>query len=66
MSADGEGFNGIGQRSRSTDLDDAVDPFAAGKFENFLVPVRRLDIIDHGRRALSRSAFSAEEVVAIT
>jgi hypothetical protein len=50
VSADGEGFNGIRQRARSADLDDAVGPSAAGKFDNFLVPVRRLDIIDHGRR----------------
>jgi len=51
VSAGGERFDGIGQRARSADLDDAVGASAAGKFEDFLVPIRRLDIIDHPRGA---------------
>ena len=68
MSADGEGFNGIGQRAGSADLDDAVGSFAASKSENFLVPIRPPDIIDHGRRAERREPFGLfrRRVVAIT
>jgi len=46
VSADGERLDGVRQCARAADLDDAIGAFAAGESADFLVPIRRLDIID--------------------
>jgi hypothetical protein len=68
MPADGQGLQRFRDRSRSANLDDAIDAAAIGQFARLLIPIRRLGVVDYlgGPSTLSRSAFSAVEVVAIT
>src|SRR5216684_8778649 len=47
MSADGQGLQRFRDRSRSADLDDAIDAAAIGQFARLLIPIRRLGIIDY-------------------
>src|ERR1700720_1447584 len=68
MSAHGQGLQRFRDRSRPTDLDDAIDAAAIGQLARLHVPIRRLGVVitSEAPSTLSRSAFSAVEVVAIT
>jgi hypothetical protein len=68
VSTHGQGLERHRDRPRSADLDDTVDAAAISQLAHLLVQIWRLGVVDHirGPECLSRSAFSAVEVVAIT
>src|SRR6516165_4109700 len=51
MPADGQGLQRHRDRPRPANLDDAIDTAVAGELTRFLVPIRRLGVVDNFRRA---------------
>ena len=51
VSAHGERFDGVRERTRPADFDDAIGPLAIGQLDDSFVPVRRFHIVDHGGSA---------------
>src|SRR6516165_8969252 len=47
MSADGQGLQRHRDRPRPANLDNAIDATAIGQFTRLLVPIGRLDVVDH-------------------